>query len=88
MQTINQKPPAPGDRVGYFGISRREFVALAKFSNAAEKIGLETTGISKGPFGGDVHLKCPAAIRLRGAREWHRTDAAGPGKERQTGQAG
>jgi hypothetical protein len=57
MQTIKQKRAAyaartrwHGNRVGYFGISRQEYVALAKSCNAAEKLGTETTGVGKGPF--------------------------------------
>jgi hypothetical protein len=66
MQTIKQKTAAPagpaktrwhGNRAGSFGITRREYVALGKFSNAAEKLGLETTNISKGPFGRGCLLK-------------------------------
>jgi hypothetical protein len=62
MQTINkQKPVAPdprsgvarlyGARAGYFGITHREYFALGKFSNAADGLGLKTTGIGRGPFG-------------------------------------
>jgi hypothetical protein len=59
-QTIKQKPAGArlhGNRVGYFGVTHREYAALARFSNAAKKLGLETTGISKGPFGVGCLLK-------------------------------
>jgi hypothetical protein len=55
MQTINKQKPVAG--LARFGISEREITALAKFSNAADKLGLKTTGIGKGPFGVGCLLK-------------------------------
>jgi hypothetical protein len=53
MQT-KQKPSAGlamYARVSYFGISAREYTSLAKFSSAADKLGLKTTSIGRGMFG-------------------------------------
>jgi hypothetical protein len=45
-----------GNRAGYFEISHQD-ASLARFSNAADKTGLKTTGITKGPFGVGCLLK-------------------------------
>jgi hypothetical protein len=51
VQTINAPAhQANVNRAGYFAISAREYTSLAKFSNAADKRGLKTAGISRGPY--------------------------------------
>jgi hypothetical protein len=54
MQTINkQKPVRPFAGLaaaGLHGITDREYFALGKFSNAADKLGLKTTSIGRGPL--------------------------------------
>jgi hypothetical protein len=55
VQTINTpghqaKTRWHGNRVGHFGISHREYAALARFSTAADKAGVKTSKIGRGPF--------------------------------------
>ena len=61
MQTIKQKGTAPPARTRWhsnqFGISPRAYVALAKFSNAAEKLGVKTTAITQGMFGSGCRIQ-------------------------------
>ena len=57
VQTLRQKRAAPANRGGHVGISQREYFGLAGFANAAEKLGVKTTGITKGPFNRGSLLK-------------------------------
>ena len=61
MPLLKQKraagPRRYGSKAGFFAISLREYVALARFSSKAEAIGVKTTGITKGPFGAGCLLK-------------------------------
>jgi hypothetical protein len=57
MQTLNPKTRLRGTVGDYFGLNAREYIALGKFSNALDPIGVKTTGIGKGPFGQGCLLK-------------------------------
>jgi hypothetical protein len=57
LQTINPKTRLRGTVGYYFGLNAREYIALGKFSNALDPLGVKTTGIGKGPFGRGCFLK-------------------------------
>jgi hypothetical protein len=60
MQTLKGAAPATfaarNNRAASLGISPREYLSLGRFSNAADKFGLQTTAITKGPFGAGARL--------------------------------
>jgi hypothetical protein len=60
METLNGVAPAiaaRNNRAASFAISPRDYLSLGRFSNAADKFGLKSTGITKGPFGQGALLK-------------------------------
>jgi hypothetical protein len=60
QQTIQKSAAKPWfhhNQAAHFKISTRDYLNLGKFSNAADKLGLKSTGITKGPFGSGCLLK-------------------------------
>jgi hypothetical protein len=48
---------ARNNRAASLRLSPREYLSLGRFSNAADQLGIKSTGISKGPFGQGCLLK-------------------------------
>jgi hypothetical protein len=62
MQTLNSAAiAARNTRANALGLNPRDYLGLGRFSLAADKAGLKSTGITKGPLGQGALLKLSGA---------------------------
>jgi hypothetical protein len=60
MQKLSGAAPAiaaRNRRAAAVGLDPRDYLGLGRFSNAAEKLGVKATGLSKGPLGQGARLE-------------------------------